>query len=96
MISGFIWNSRGTGDVEKQSYIRKSIEEYKLDFVGIQETVRQNYPADFITKIAGSHDFHWDGVPAKGRSGSILVGINKNTLEVLEKKLVIILLNFLL
>ena len=77
MISGFIWNSRGTGDVAKKSYIYNTIQENKFDFVGIQGTMRSDYPHDFLTKINGGEDFHWGGIPVDGRSGGILVGVNK-------------------
>jgi hypothetical protein len=37
-----------------------------LDFVGIHERVRRDYPANFLKKISGGYDFHWDGIPARG------------------------------
>ena len=84
MLSGFIWNSRGTGDVVKKSYISDNATEHKFDFIGIQETVRQDYTVDFLRQISGSQEYCWEGIPARGRSGGILVGINKDTYDVVE------------
>jgi hypothetical protein len=86
MISGLTWNSRGTGEESKKSYIRQNIKDHKLDFVGIQETVRQEYPTKFLKEISGGSEFHWDGIPARGRSGGILLGVNKETYDVVEKQ----------
>jgi hypothetical protein len=77
MISGFTWNSRGTREENKKSYIKQNIKDHKLDFVGIQETVRQDYPTKFLKEISGESEFHWDGIPARGRSGGILLGVMK-------------------
>jgi hypothetical protein len=32
----------------KKSYIRQSIKDFKLDFVGTQETMREDYPANIL------------------------------------------------
>jgi hypothetical protein len=72
------------GGREQKNYIRQSIKDYKLDFVGIQETMRQDYPT-ILKEISGGYEFHWDGIPARGRSGGILLGVNKETYDLVEK-----------
>jgi hypothetical protein len=84
MISGFTWNSRGTGEESKKSYIRQHIKDHNLDFVGIQETMKQDYPTKFLEEISGGIEFHWDGIPAIRRSGGILLGVRKETYDVIE------------
>lgn len=37
-MAGLFWNARGLGDPEKNSFIKNAIVEFKLRFVGIQET----------------------------------------------------------
>jgi hypothetical protein len=36
------------GKKAKKSYIRQSIKDFKLDFVGTQETMREDYPANIL------------------------------------------------
>jgi hypothetical protein len=37
-MKGFIWNSDGFGDTAKQSLIKETVKEQKLDFIVISET----------------------------------------------------------
>jgi hypothetical protein len=96
MICAFTWNSRGTGEESKNIYIRQNIRDQKLDFVGIQETVRQEYPTKFLKEISGGFEFHWDGIPSRGRSGGILVGVNKETYDVVDKQKGVYFVRFLI
>jgi hypothetical protein len=48
--------------------------------------MRQDYPTKFLKEISGGVEFHWDGIPARGRSGGILFGVRKETYDVVEKK----------
>jgi hypothetical protein len=44
--------------------------------------VRHDYPANFFKQISGGYEFYWDGTPARGRSGGILLGVNKEMYDV--------------
>jgi hypothetical protein len=46
------------GRKQEELYSRQNIKDYKLDFVGIQETVRQEYPTKFLKEISGGYEFH--------------------------------------
>jgi hypothetical protein len=46
--------------------------------------MRQDYPT-ILKEISGGYEFHWDGIPARGRSGGILLGVNKETYDLVEK-----------
>jgi hypothetical protein len=35
---GLIWNGRGIGSSNKRKHVRELVENYGLDFIGIQET----------------------------------------------------------
>jgi hypothetical protein len=48
--------------------------------------VRQEYSTKLLKEISGGSEFHWDGIPARGRSGGILLGVNKETYDVVEKQ----------
>jgi hypothetical protein len=42
------------------------------------------YPANFLKEISGGYEFHSDGIPTRGRSGGILLGVNKETYDVVD------------
>ena len=84
MLNGLVWNSRGVGDKGKRDFVCESASKYKLDFIGIQETMRQDFSESILHSIGGETPFNWTWTPSRGRSGGILLGINSDTLEVLE------------
>jgi hypothetical protein len=88
MISGFTLNSRGAGEESKKSYIRQSVKDFKLDFIGIHEIVRRDYPANFLKEIG------W--YTCKGRYGGILLGVNKVTYDVIDKQMGVYFVRFLI
>jgi hypothetical protein len=46
---------------------KKKSHDFFFYFVGIQETIGQDYPTDFLLmNTSGGHDFHGDGIPAGG------------------------------
>jgi hypothetical protein len=47
MLSGFIWNGRGVGDSGKRDFIRESVVAKKIDFIGIQESMKQDCSDSF-------------------------------------------------
>ena len=72
MLNGFIWNSRGVGDKGKRDFVCESARNYKLDFIGIQETMKQDFSEATSLSIGGEISFNWSWTPSKGRSGCIL------------------------
>ena len=85
MLTGFIWNGRGFRDLAKKDFIRETTLSASVDFIGLQETIMQEYPDAFLSSLCGIFDFDWTSIPARGRSGGILVGVNRDTFQILEK-----------
>jgi exonuclease III len=83
-MKGGFWNSDGFRDTAKHSFVHETIKDLKLDFFAIIETGRDNFSLPFLNHLAGGLDFIWYCLPPQGRSGGILVGINKDTLQVLK------------
>jgi hypothetical protein len=81
-MKGFIWNSDGFGDTAKQSLIKETVKDLKLDFVVISETRRPSFSAPFLSNLAAGMDYSWFCLPPRGRSGGILAGINNSSLMV--------------
>jgi hypothetical protein len=50
----------------------------KVDYIGFQETKKENFSRSFLKSILGNRDFEWNFMPAVGTAGGILVGLNKD------------------
>ncbi|KAG2578707.1 hypothetical protein PVAP13_6NG119300 [Panicum virgatum] len=78
-MKGFYWNSRGLSDLAKYRYILDAIRD--LDFVAVMETGKQDMSRLNLNRLSGNADFIWHCLPPRGRSGSILLGINSTVLD---------------
>ena len=83
-MSGMFWNSRGLSDPEKKLAIIEAIKDYKLGFVGLQETRKSVYSRVLLESLSGASNFAWFGSPSRGFAGGVLLGINKEMFDILE------------
>lgn len=83
-MKGIFWNMRGMGAIEKMGLLHDMIKDNNADFVGIMETMKQDFNPGMLRGISGQKTFHWDWMPATGKSGGILVGINTEKFNVLD------------
>lgn len=81
MIGAF-WNVRGLNREGRLQCIINFVNDNKLDFVGFQETKKENFQESFLNYI--HKDFCWWALPATGTAGGILVGVNSLNFEVLS------------
>lgn len=81
------WNVRGLGTTHRRGLVLKHIVQKNLDFVGIQETIKQEFSDHELKEMAGSVDFVWKWIPAKGHSGGLLVGVKVESLEIEQVEL---------
>lgn len=54
----------------------------KIDIIGLQETVKTDFSNQDFQEISGMTAFYWFCLPAKGRSGGILIGVKGDSCEV--------------
>ena len=67
----------------KHARIADSIRDHRLDFVGISETGKRDFSASLLNRLSGGVEFTWKSRPPRGRSGSLLLGVRKETMDVL-------------
>jgi hypothetical protein len=79
-----IWNLRGFGAPGRKSQIREFFNREHLDFAGFQETIKAQFSTADLLSIDLRGRFAWCDVPAIGRSGGMLLGVNEDAFEVLE------------
>ena len=72
---------RGIGQDIEKNFIRDTILEKQLDFVGLQETIRSDFTKNELHNLAGGRNFLWEWIAPRGKSGGILVGINSDCFE---------------
>lgn len=81
---GLFWNIRGMGSPEKIGHLQDLIKDHHLDFIGIIETVKQEFSATMLGSLGGGRNLVWRWIPANGRSGGILVGIDSDRHDILD------------
>lgn len=75
------WNIRGIGKDSRRRQVREFIEQHKLGVVGLQETIKDTFSDRELRDLAGNREFTWKWLPAQGRSGGILMGVDQSFLE---------------
>lgn len=81
-MKGLFWNIRGMGNPEKIGHLQDLVKDLKLDFVGIIETIKQNFTASMLQSLSGKRNMKWTWLPPCGRSGGILVGVNEDKFSI--------------
>ena len=75
VVQGLIWNCRGLSKKGVSTFLRNLILEYKLHFVGLQETMIGECEDSLLRKFDMNQDYLWLWNASKGKSGGILVGV---------------------
>jgi hypothetical protein len=81
---GLIWNGRGMGSSDKRKHVRDLVEEYRVDFIGIQETQLEVFRDSWLDQLGARQSFSWHVAASNGRSGGILVGFRSENFDILE------------
>jgi exonuclease III len=83
-MKGIFWNNNGLRDQAKPRFLFDSMIEHKLDFIALLETKKLDFNINELAHFCANRDFLWDWMPPNGRSGGILVSLNKNKFEVFD------------
>ena len=83
-MRGVFWNIRGLGKEGRLQRLHDLCHQFSLDFVGIQETKKQNFTTSYLESMVGGKQFCWNWLPFVGSAGGILFGISLDTCEVLS------------
>lgn len=81
-MSGFFWNVRGLGNPSRTKFIRETIMDRDLCFLGIQETKKKEISDTWLDSLTGRKNFFWSWVPSQGLSGGMLMGVDDEIFEV--------------
>lgn len=84
---GLSWNCREISKKRDGLFLKESMRDNQVDFVGLQKTIKKSYSGKFFRKVDPNKTFAWNWIPAKGRSGGILCGINLDRFDVTSVEL---------
>jgi exonuclease III len=65
-MKGLIWNVRGLNQPGRSLNLGHLIRNTHVDFVGIQETKREEFPQSLLRNLVSPAVFSWHFLPAKG------------------------------
>jgi exonuclease III len=76
------WNIRGMGQLGRINQLREFLTQERVDIIGIQETIKQEFSVRELNWISSNCCFQWNWISARGHSGGILLGVKEDSLEV--------------
>jgi exonuclease III len=56
-MRGVFWNVRGMRKVGKKQCLMEMIKEHDLDFIGVQETKKEEFTDTYLNVLGGSKQF---------------------------------------
>jgi exonuclease III len=80
---GVSWNIRSLRKPGRKQALTDAINEYKFDFIGLQEIKTEHVDVAFLNSISGSLVYTWLSLPAKKTAGGILVGVRNDKFDVI-------------
>jgi exonuclease III len=68
-MKGLIYNIRGFGQQGCRTQLRDYMLRERVDIIGLQETVKQDFSTPELRGLECGGQFSWNWVPANGQSG---------------------------
>jgi exonuclease III len=81
-MRGIFWNIRGLNQPGRKLSLEHVIRTNHVDFIGVQETKKEEFSDSFLKNLTGAASFSWIFLPARGTAGGILVGARDDSLIV--------------
>jgi hypothetical protein len=79
----YFWNSRSSSAPGRQKFIDDNLVPLQLDYIGFQETKKEQFSNSFLKNLLGNRNFAWNHLPAVGSAGGILVRVSCDMFEVI-------------
>jgi hypothetical protein len=70
------------GQLGRINQLREFLTQERVDIIGIQETIKQEFSVRELNWISSNCCFQWNWISARGHSGGILLGVKEDSLEV--------------
>jgi exonuclease III len=76
-------NVRGLGKSKRRRLVKDILSTHNIDIISLQETKKEEFKNRTLKNLS-INITKWLVLPSQGRSGGILLGINKGKLEILD------------
>jgi hypothetical protein len=83
-MKALLYNIRGFGQQGCRTQLKDFMREHRLDVLGLQETIKQDFSTAELRSLECGQPFIWNWVPAEGHSGGLLLGFREESFEVGE------------
>jgi hypothetical protein len=77
-MKGVFWNIRGLNRFGRNLSLGSIIRDNGLDFMGVQETKKEEFIPSFLKNLITPATFQWHFLPAKRTAGGILLGVRES------------------
>jgi exonuclease III len=81
-MKGIFWNIRGLNMPGRKLSLEYLIRDYRVDFIGVQETKKEDFSTSFLKNLSCPAIFNWEMLPAKGITGGILLGVREDSFSI--------------
>jgi hypothetical protein len=81
-MKALIYNIRGFGRLGRRSQLKDYIQRDRMDLIGLQETIKQDFSMAELRSLECGGQFVWNWLPATGHSGGMLLGFRDESFEV--------------
>jgi hypothetical protein len=71
-MRGIFWNIRGLNNLGRNFCLGQLIRDNRLDFIGVQETKKEDFHPSFLKNLTLPISFSWNFLPARGTAGGYL------------------------
>jgi glyceraldehyde-3-phosphate dehydrogenase/erythrose-4-phosphate dehydrogenase len=74
------YNIRGFGREGRRTQLRDYMRTNRLDIIGLQETIKQDFSTAELRSLEVGGIFAWNHLPAVGHSGGMLLGFRDESI----------------
>ena len=74
----------GLDKITRKNLLEKNINYRKLDFIGIQETIKAHFSKTELHNLCGGRNFDSKWSQPRGRSREVLVGVNCDNFDIID------------
>lgn len=68
----------------KKGFVRECIVDKRLEFIGLQETIKSDFSPNELHNLSTGKNFLWEWIAPRGKSGGILVGVNNDSFDIVH------------
>ena len=85
-MKALFWNIRGLRGIGRRKQLVELCKQHSFHFICLQETIKDSYKARELDYLSRGMDMFWSWVASNGHSGDLLMGVDKDVVEVTQER----------